>query len=152
MLAAPAAAAAAGGGRVSDVGSEADAAAAAVAAAAAAKDLAAAAAAAAGIAAGDEKASSSSSSSVMASSIVLPRVSSAMTDLEPPCNWSQLVSLNHVTFVTFVVLGKIRTRISHSRSLQLCCKAGNSHVHAACSVMDRRSRATRGFGAVVQCM
>eukprot|EP00883_Tetradesmus_obliquus_P016561 jgi/Sobl393_1/9775/SZX78134.1 len=55
---------------------------------AAAKELAAAA---AGIAAGDRVVSSSSSSSGMASSIVLPRVSDAMTDLEPPCNWSQLV-------------------------------------------------------------
>eukprot|EP00882_Tetradesmus_deserticola_P026038 GHRQ01028646.1.p1 GENE.GHRQ01028646.1~~GHRQ01028646.1.p1 ORF type:complete len:218 (+),score=91.73 GHRQ01028646.1:81-656(+) len=27
----------------------------------------------------------------MVSSIALPRVSAAMTDLEPPCNWSQLV-------------------------------------------------------------
>jgi hypothetical protein len=31
----------------------------------------------------------------MASSIVLPRVSAAMTDLEPPCNWSQLVGVRH---------------------------------------------------------
>jgi hypothetical protein len=38
---------------------------------------------------------SSGSSSGMASSVVLPRVSAAMTDLEPPCNWSQLVSKKH---------------------------------------------------------
>ncbi|KAF6256659.1 raffinose synthase or seed imbibition protein Sip1-domain-containing protein [Scenedesmus sp. NREL 46B-D3] len=86
MLAAPAAAAAAAAARGPDGRAEPDAAAVAAAAEAAVRDLAAA-------AAGGGKAASSSSSSSngVASSVVLPRVSAAMTDLEPPCNWSQLV-------------------------------------------------------------
>jgi hypothetical protein len=105
--AAAAAAAAAGiaaAGVMGGVGVSADASDAAAVAAAATKELAAAA---AGFAAGSGKAGSSSSSSSsggMASSIVLPRVSAAMTDLEPPCNWSQLVGVCILLDIMLIVV------------------------------------------------